>query len=248
MLIISVVGRYNMQGYCDRWPVMNGRGLLIIGPCSTAQGMVLFSYWASKPSPEHESPKSLCSNMSVMTWCSRCPDTSNILNFIFCWIDFVIERRIVVSCVEFVLRIIEITSSNFEKIASRIACVEVASSEWRFSHVVFIFEDLEDPLIDTSIWILKIHYQIRAFTLEDLEYLLTFTSIYCGSLRWMRGSRLADYSWAYFKKIFSISERFSRVGDGTLKGQAVPSPSATCKGYLNTLEYLAPKSLFSRVN
>jgi hypothetical protein len=158
-----------------------------------------------------------------MTWCSRCPDTSNFLDFVFCLIDFVFKRHVAVSCVEFV---------------SRIACVEVALSEWRFSHVVFIFEDLEDPLIDTSIWIPKIHYRILAFTLEDLKDPLMITSIYCESLCWMRGSQLADYSWAYFKKIFSISARFSRAGDGTLKGQAVPSPTATCKGYLNILEYV----------
>jgi hypothetical protein len=52
MLIIPVVGRYNMHEYFDRWPVKNGRGLLLIWPCSTAQRKVFLSYWASKPSPE----------------------------------------------------------------------------------------------------------------------------------------------------------------------------------------------------
>jgi hypothetical protein len=82
----------------------------------------------SRPSQEQEPSKSLCSNMSVMTWCSRCPDTSNHLDFIFCWIDLVVERCIIVSYVR----------------------VEA-----------FIFEDTEDPLIDTRIEIPKIRYCMR---------------------------------------------------------------------------------------
>jgi hypothetical protein len=48
MLIILVVGRYNMQGYCDRWLRLDGRELLLIGSCSTAQGKIFLSYWASR--------------------------------------------------------------------------------------------------------------------------------------------------------------------------------------------------------
>jgi hypothetical protein len=45
------------------------RGLPFIGLCSTAQRKIFLSCWASKPSPEQEPPKSLCSNMSAMPWC-----------------------------------------------------------------------------------------------------------------------------------------------------------------------------------
>jgi hypothetical protein len=159
MLIIPVVGRYITRRCCDRWVVVTRRGLLLIGPCSTAQRKIFLSYWASKPSPEQEPPKSLCSNMSVMTWCSWRPDAGNFVSFIFSWKDHAFERHVVGSRVE------------------KISRMEL-SKNLGFSHFVFICEDLGDPLF--------------------------VTSIYCGSLCWMRGSQLADYSWAFF-------ERFSRL-------------------------------------
>jgi hypothetical protein len=162
--------------------------------------------------------------MLVMSWYEQ------PCGLYLCLLDFVwMPHRFL--CVEFVSRITEIASRNSEKITLRVACVEIASSNEGFSHVVFILEDLEDPLINASIWI---RWWLRAF-IADL-------------LGWMRGSQLADDSWAYFKNIFSISARFSRAGDETLKGQAVPSLTATCKGYLKAFEYQVPKSLFSRAN
>ena len=42
----------------------------------------------SRPSPEQEPSKSLCSNVRVMTWWSLCHNTSEWLDFIYCLLDF----------------------------------------------------------------------------------------------------------------------------------------------------------------
>jgi hypothetical protein len=54
-------------------------------------------------------------------------------------------------------------------------------------------------------------------TLRCWKFAYLVTSIYCGSVHWMRGSQLADHSWAFFEKIFSISARFLRAEDVTWK-------------------------------
>jgi hypothetical protein len=69
-------------------------------------------------------------------------------------------------------------------LATWITRVEVTSSNEGFSQVVFIFVDLEDPLINTSIWSIfedPIKYEnLSSRYVDDYENLLRITTLNVG--------------------------------------------------------------------